>query len=375
MKKLLLSTTAIAAFAVTAEAEANSLQVNVGGYVDFQAGYVSDDIVGENGNDANETNFNTDSEIHFIIEGKADNGLEYGAVVELEANVGTTNDTFDNGDNADKAYLFVQGGWGRVELGENTGAEEALAVTTANFASATGGIDGDFFRFAGIGANQAFLIKPRLALAANGATAENDEDATKITYYSPRFSGFQVGVSYIPNTGSTNRNAAGGTVNAGSNENVFTGGVNYTGQFDEIGVAASLTGITGDGQSAGTNDLEGYQAGANISLAGFTLGGSYGDFDNSVNVLGAVVSADSEYYDIGLGYAAGPYSASVTYIDSENEIAGVNNDFDNIVIGADYQLAPGFVPYAEVSFFDYDSPVAGASNDGTVVILGTELTF
>ena len=149
MKKLLLSTTAIAAFAVTAGAQANSLQVNVGGYVDFQAGYTSDDVVGDGTDENNETNFNTDSEIHFIVEGKADNGLEYGAVVELEANVGATTDPYDSGVNADKAYLYLQGGWGRVEMGENTGAEEALAVNTGNFASATGGVDGDYYRYAG----------------------------------------------------------------------------------------------------------------------------------------------------------------------------------------------------------------------------------
>ena len=392
MKKLLLSTTAVAAFAFATEAEANSLQVNVGGFVDFQAGYVSDDVVGDTAtNSDNEINFNTDSEIHFIIEGKADNGLEYGAVVELEANVGGQN-SFDAGDNADKAYVYLQGGWGRLEGGENKGAEEALAVDTANFASGTGGVDGDFFRFAAIPTNFNGAFKPALALEHAGNNAGGfggdtalDEDATKLTYYSPRFSGFQVGVSYIPNSGDTSRTTGAPVIGAGFTdattgvtganagfEDVFTGGINFTDQFDGIGVAASLTGITGEAVAAG-DDLEGFQVGLNLSAAGFTIGGSYGDQELS----SAGVDVESDFFDIGVGYAAGPWSVSATYIDAETEFGAATDEFENFVLGADYQLAPGLVPYAEVSFFEFDGGAVDGTgdNEGTVVILGTELTF
>lgn len=384
MKKTLLTTTAILGALASTGAQAGNLQVNVGGFVDFQAGYVSDDIVGDSQGGGlannNETNFNTDAEIHFIVEGTADNGLEYGAVVELEADVGATTDTDAAGNNADKAYVYLQGGWGRVELGENTGAEAALSVNTASFASATGGVDGDWYRYAAAptgGGTNGFITEPDLVLA-NGGTASAvgegaDEDATKITYYSPRFSGFQVGVSYIPNSGDTVRQ--GGAVAAtADNEDVFTGGINFTEQFDEIGVAASVTGLKGDDKTPGGNaDLEGYAAGVNLTFAGFTAGGSYGEWED---VFGTGV--DAEYFDLGLGYAAGPWSVSATYLNSEVDAAGtVADEFDNLVVGADYQLAPGLVPYAEVSFFEYDSAGTGVANDneGTVFILGTELTF
>ena len=378
MKKLLSTTAIIGAVAFATSASAADLQVNVGGFLDFQAGYTSDDIVGEGAAatplpNANELNFNNDTEIHFSIDGKADNGLEYGAVVELEADISADNSTQakNTGGNADKTYLFLQGGWGRVELGGNTDAAEALSVNSSTFASATGGVDGDFYRYAAVPATPGvggFIIRPDLVVA-NNVTAGLNEDSTKITYYSPRFAGFQAGVSYSPNT-----NATGTTVpsNAGF-ENLWSGGINYAAQWDSIGFKAALTGQTADGKAAATQDIEAWDAGANITFAGFTVGGSYGDWDDSL-----AVNTDASYWDAGVGYEFGAFSASASYIDSTVEAAGGDNDFNNIVLGLDYKLAPGLVPYAEVSFFEYDGGAgAGIANDneGTVVILGTELSF
>lgn len=380
MKKLLSTTAIIGAVAFATSANAADLQVNVGGFLDFQAGYVSDDIVGEGAAatplpDANELNFNNDAEIHFSIDGKADNGLEYGAVIELEADISADNSgqaKNTSAGNADKSYLFMQGGWGRVELGGNTDAAEALSVNSSTFASATGGVDGDFYRYAAVPATPTaagFIIRPDLVVA-NNVTAGINEDSTKITYYSPRFAGFQAGVSFSPNT-----NATGTTVpsNAGF-ENLWSGGLNYAAQWDSIGFKAAVTGQTADAKAAAGQDIEAWDAGANVSFAGFTVGASYGDWDDSL-----AVNTDADYWDAGVGYEFGAFSASASYIDSTVELAnGTENEFNNIVLGLDYKLAPGLVPYAEVSFFDYDG-AAGSTiaddNQGTVVILGTELSF
>ena len=146
MKKLLSTSAFLGALAMTAgHAEAANLQVNVGGFVDFQAAYTSDDRIGTDtgalaGQNANRVNFGTDSEVHFTVEGVADNGLEYGAVIELEADVGNTDNAQNGGLHADKTYLFGQGAWGRVEMGNNTDAAQALGVNSGTFASGTGGV-------------------------------------------------------------------------------------------------------------------------------------------------------------------------------------------------------------------------------------------
>jgi hypothetical protein len=387
MKKLLSTTAIIGAVAFATSASAADLQVNVGGFLDFQAGYTSDDIIGDSAagagqDDANEINFNNDTEVHFTVDGKADNGLEYGAVIELEADIDNS-DAQDGGTNADKTYLFLQGGWGRVELGGNTDASEALSVNTSTFASATGGVDGDFYRYTDIGNTGTAgatltgftgIIRPDLPIANAGDNGINatglDEDSTKVTYYTPRFAGFQAGVSYSPNS-----NATGVTLPSSAGfENVLSGGVNYAAQWDAIGFKAAITGQTADAKAAGGNDIEAWDAGANLTFAGFTVGGSYGDWDDALGV-----GTDSEYWDAGVGYEFGAFSASATYLSSNAEPAGAGADdeFDNLSVGIDYKLAPGLVPYAEVSFFDFDGAGTGIANDneGTVVILGTELSF
>ena len=375
MKKLLSTTAILGALAISASANAADLQVNVGGFLDFQAGYTADKVIGKGADQRNKTNFNNDTEVHFNVEGKADNGLEYGAVIELEADV-NAGDTRNGGTNADKTFLFAQGGFGRVELGANTGAEQALSVNTANFASATGGVDGDFYRYTVQPTNNAAIVRPELVIANSGNGTNVNEDATKITYYTPRLAGLQAGVSYTPNT-----DAVGVTTpaaGAGKFKDIFAGGLNYSGEFSKVGVKASVAGITGTkNEKLNTKgSLEGYNAGANVSFAGFTVGGSYGDWLESLGK-----NTDATYWDLGAGYAAGPYSASVTYLNSHVDPAGAgtgNQDkFSNLVVGADYKLAPGFVPYVEASFFDYNGNGSGTPNDnkGTVVLAGTELTF
>jgi predicted porin len=256
-------------------------------------------------------------------------------------------------------------------LGGNTGAEEALSVNTSTFASATGGVDGDFYRYTAVPAGFAAITAPDLAIAASGDTAANNESATKITYYTPRFSGFQAGVSYTPNTDATG--ITGPAATGVEFENIWSGGLNYSGQFDSVGVKAAATIIHGSENqkiAGGGADLEGWDVGANVSFSNITVGGSYGDYGDTLGV-----NTDATYWDAGVGYAAGAFSASATYLASETDFGATSDEFDNLSVGVDYQLAPGLVPYVEASFFNYDDAVAAAQNEGTVVLMGTELTF
>jgi predicted porin len=74
----------------------------------------------------------------------------------------------------------------------------------------------------------------------------------------------------------------------------------------------------------------------------------------------------------------GAFGASVTWLDSSYEATSTtDNEFNNLVVGVDYKLAPGFTPYAEVSIFEIDEEGTGLANDndGTVFIVGSQLAF
>lgn len=365
MKKILLGTTALISAALASGAMAAELpKVKVGGFADFQLGIMSDD------QDAAQRahGFRNDTEVTFDINATADNGLQYGAKIDLEADV--TADSDAQGLNASRTYVYLQGAWGRFELGSNEGAEDTLKVDASSIARATGGIDGDFYYYSN--ASTGFLAKPDLPLAygAGFQGNESQNNVNKVTYYSPRFSGFQVGLSYAPDSTDRGQTVTRTDNIAGGAGDIFSAGLNYEGQFSQIGVKAAATGSWGDSDVAATEDLRAWNIGTTISYAGFSVAGSYGDLSDSLQVS----SWDSDYWTLGAAYEYGPFGVSITYLNSDYGVNG-DNEFENFSIGADYKLAEGLTPYAEISFYDQDAPGVVNDNDGTVFIVGTQLAF
>ena len=381
MKKFLIGTSALigaALVAVTAHAE--DPKVLVGGVIDFQAGYVNEDY--DSGNRS--YGFRNDTEVSVAVQGRSDYGLGYGAVIDLEADVSA--DAKNEGFNAARTYVFLDGQFGRAEMGSNTGAAESLAVEADSIARGTGGIDGDWSyfatpnRLAGVTTTAGYISNAALPGEHGSVNTFGDKstyNATKITYYTPRFAGFQAGASFTPSLNQRGQNANRLSGNRAPNGygDVAEAGLNYEGQFNAFGLSAAATGEVGQGE--GTNDnLRAYEVGGAVTFAGLSVAGSYGDWRSSLGGL----YGDADYYTAGAAYDFGPFGASVTYLDSTVDLTtGGENDFRNLVIGADYKAAPGLTPYAEVSLFDANPDASavsnGSSNKGTIVILGTELAF
>lgn len=426
MKKLLLATTAFGMFAAGAALAAGPT-VTIGGYADAQVGVSDQDAAYEQGIDISgsggatdnphdtSTHSRTDTEIHVKADGKTDNGLKYGALVELEADVnGSDEDTANTRDNSKRTFIYVETAYGRTEAGANYSANDSLRVDASNIARASGGIAGDFYRYVEFGnssvvgsANQStaqFFVAPGLVTDVGlpgdlqGATDTHGDTATanKLTYYTPRYYGVQGGLSYTPDAdergsalgfSSRKRAATVGSTTARDFEDVWNAALNYEGQYNQIGIQASAQGEVGNykGSNGGVvansrDDLEGYALGLGANYAGFSVAGSWGTVDE----FGQISSQGQEinYWTLGGAYEFGPFGASVTYLDSTSEAANVLNsarvdaEFNNLVLGADYQLAPGLMPYVEVSFFDSDdNRPATIDNDGTVILVGTELNF
>lgn len=377
MKKILLGTTTLvgaAALFAGAAFAGETPKVTIGGVSDFQVGIVGEDL------DTNERSgaFRIETDLSIKFDAKTDAGLGYGGEIVLD--VSNTNDADNQDDQVGKSYVYVEGAWGRLEGGSNYGAATALKVDASTIARATGGVDGDFTYFqAGPGAGN-FISTPDLFLDYAGFSAqgsEAQEAINKLTYYTPRFAGFQAGVSYLFDTTGADR---GITVSRADNnaeaENVFVGGLGYDNKFGDIAVAASLTGEYGSAETAANEDLRTWAAGASVGYMGFTLAGSYGSWGDSLTAANSGLD-DTNFWTAGLAYETGPFGVSVTYLDSTVEAAaGVDNEFNNLSFGVDYALAPGLTPYAEVSFIEYDNGVGTANdNDATVFIAGTSLAF
>ena len=120
-----------------------------------------------------------DNEVFINANGATEGGIQYGSELELEVGSGDGN-TSDA--TVDEVTLFFSGGFGRIELGKEDGAEDVMGIGGEDAQAGTGGIDGD---------------------TANLTTFEITDtgDSTKASYFTPRVLGFQLGASFTPDDG------------------------------------------------------------------------------------------------------------------------------------------------------------------------------
>ena len=407
MKKALLASTAlVGASLLSAPAYAgtvgsgDNLQVTLSGFMWFQAHVISEDVSAGSGRgydfDIPET------EIAINARNTADNGITYGVSIEIESNTDATA-------NGDEVWAFVDGDFGRVEMGDQDDATNRMLVGAFQ---AHQGICGPFGGlgclapvFQGGGPEPAFISRTDWQVATSS-------DATKIIYFSPRFAGFQVGASWTPDLGG-NGASFGERDDDGDVENVFGVGLNYTGKFDEVGFSASVLyeggeadvnsvpdsaaavalhnlGVPGQLSNAGgsmaAEDLEVIFVGAKVDYAGFTLGANYADFgDSLVSSSDNTAGADAgEYWAVAVGYNAGPWGVSAWYSEGERDTlasgatATQEEEVTRYGVGARYAVAPGWQVRADLAFLEWDNRAGSATSedqDSTAFILTNMFNF
>jgi outer membrane protein OmpU len=330
MKKLLLGATALLTISASGAALAqgappttvstSNFNARVGGFMTAGIGYVDSEA-----HDAGVEIVNN-AEVTFNFTLAADNGLTFGAKVEFEAQ-GTS-------ENADEYVAFVEGFFGRVEVGREDGAQDRLAPVAAGATSFTAAADETGLLFD-------YASSESTAVPITYGADSGDE--LKITYFTPAFFGFQAGASYVPGNDSADgprEFGQGGTSSVGSDDSdeALEFGAVYKGEFGGFSVVA------GGGYSTFLDDASkgldyGYSLAANVGFAGFTVGAMYGETVGATDNAGTPGSdRDNTGYGVGAGYTTGPWTFGVQY--AEN-IDGPNEDDYGISLGADYALAPG----------------------------------
>ena len=389
MKKTLLASSAlVGASLLAAPAMAGTvgskdeMSVTLGGTFWFSVGIYEEDVSAGRGRGyrfgVNET------EVYVSASNTADNGIKYG--VEIELNAGGA-----DGSAADEAYAFLDSDQCcRLELGDQYDAANRMMLGSQNahkgFGGPTGGLASNLTLFGGFGAS---AMQARADWDANTTS-----DATKATYFTPRFSGFQLGASLTPDTGITA--GTGGLVdtdNDGDFENVVSLGANYVGKFDEVGVGLSFTGQWGDGESASgsalaAEDLAIWHVGGKVDFAGFTIGAHYNDFgDTFLTPAVTALGADAgDTWSVGIGYSSGPWGISAWYTEhnkdnsSASPAGATTTELTRWGIGMGYTVAPGWSLRGDFEFFSHDNPStagvgATTDNDGAGFLLTNMFSF
>lgn len=384
----LLGGTAIAALMVSAPALAGSMGTGDNLSITFE-GEVRVSVRGVDQDDSEGAGrgygFQTDeAEFKFEARNTADafgHPFLYG--VEVVLNVNT-----DDVENGDKAFAFIDSreSLGRLEIGDQDDAIDRMFVAGEDALVGRAGFDGelaDIFRF-----GETWIG------VSNSVTGK----ATKITYFSERFAGFQVGASITPDSGAQGA-SFGARDDDGDFENVFGVAANYVGEFGDFGVVVSGWYETGEGNvdtstasasasngGLSAEDADAYGFGATVSYAGFTLGAGYVDLDDQgVESSASSAGEDSgEWISVGLGYRSGPWGVSVGYYKAELGNAGTTGDTENeiIAIDAEYEIAPGWLLAGSIGFAEADNRgrsetfgLETGNNDGTAGIIYNIFTF
>jgi outer membrane protein OmpU len=371
MKRLLLGTTALmAAVAIGAPAQAaDPIKLSLGGYFQAYWGYASrDDGVGRSGENRRNHGFYREGEIYFRGETELDNGITVGVNVQLEAEACA--------DQIDESYVYFEGAFGRLEFGARDGAHARTHVFNP---SAFGGGGPDFATV--IWPNTPAGNQVGSVVTYGGYFVSGDRE--KVSYFTPRIGGLQVGISYMPE-----RCEAGGG-NCGSSrlpEDNTTGqqseiveiGGNFKQKFGDVNFSISAGASSGDLEAQNAEaTLEGqndWSVHANLGFGAFTIGAGYREDDQGktgdTNIEAWAVSGSYRMnaWTFGVGYANQAVGAGAGLGKDELSVFGG---------GVNYAYGPGMSLRAGVKNYDWhdNTSTATAEQTATTVTVGTRVNF
>ncbi|MDY0009051.1 MAG: porin [Bdellovibrionales bacterium] len=352
MKKVLLAGTALvgaALFAAPAQAE---LKLGLGGHFSGYAVYVDEDELA--GTNFDNFGIRRDMEVYFTGETTLDNGLTVGVHVEQ---------TIEGGSLNNESYAYFSGGWGRVNFGNEDGAAyllqvaapsadsnvDGLRTTIQGFTNATGALDYDHAHFG----NQP------------GAAGTTD----RLTYLTPKFNGFQAGVSYAPQVQANVGIAT--FAPASTFEDAWEIAARWDGQFEGVGISVGAGYSTVDARAAGAAEPEGWNVGFNLAWNQFSFGAVYLDEEDIV-----AANVDTTTWVVGAAWDNGPWHVGASYLAREDDAAAGDVDTWKATIGGGYAFGPGMTFRGAIAFGEAFNPaIAGNEADFTQVTLGTDIRF
>jgi outer membrane protein OmpU len=350
--KLLLGSTALVSAgllmsggAQAQEMEVGGIEVMLGGYTEFGVQAATEDT-NVNGEDDRNYNFFMDNEVFINAHGVTEGGIQYGSEIELEAGSSRGND-----DDAfvDEVTLFFSGNFGRFEFGRDDGAEDVMGIGGEDAQAGTGGIDGDSTN----------LIPFEVT---------DTGDSAKVSYFTPRVAGFQLGASWTPDDGD------GLTDDGDDQENIASAGVNWVGALGPLDLTVAGTGIMGENEGGdlpggavnAEDDLESWEVGALAGFGGLTFGAKYGQ-ETDFN--------EGDFINAGIKYGFGAANVSVGYVRFDPDEGEEANLF---AVSGDVGLMPGVTLKGDVTYNDED-PFAdedeGDTDDTIAGVLSIQLDY
>jgi len=373
MKKALIGTSALIAVGllnVGAAQAADKIQLKVGGFYNAGIGAANeDDGAGEAGEFDRGHAVLVDSEVAFSGSTTLDNGIEVGVTAELEITDGARTDPID------EHYIWIENMdvWGRIEMGDRDGAEGKTMVIgpVVNGVTITGLTT---FQWR----NSALNNEATGPVVLGGLLFIGD--STKVTYYTPRFSGLQLGVSYTPDLTEDNKALAVDSSTGGTLTTLGEGkavGANWTGSFGDASVSASAGWSSAEAEDVNRNDRDQWSLGINIAMNGWSFGGGYVNDETNAGQASTTQQFDNIHYRLGLVYSWGAYTAGLEYANQSVDTATGEDEAEVWSLQAKRNLGAGISMGGGLRMWDWSDAdgVAASEHDATEFFFVTSVTF
>lgn len=357
MKKVLFATTALVATAGVASAE-----ITLSGMAEM----------GIFGGDSIDTQFHTDIDVTFTMSGETDNGLTFGATIDLSESDGSGSAIFSHTCDTRTAGVDLNGG-GVIGIGDDyslcddgtisgdaVGASNAFGAATqggetifisGNFGTLTmGDTDGGYdWALSEVPTGSGSINAAESGHAGfNGNSGGDGTYDGQILRYDHSVAGFGFAVSLELDDSALDRDpiiGLGLTYSADLGAAPLDIGIGYQeGEFalgDDMSVRGISLGTSVSGIDLGLNysvaELDSWAAdqthmgiGASYSMDAITVGVNYGQYDD----LGGVSGDDSHGWGLSAGYdLGGGASVLFGYGTGETTVGGVSTDSDSWSLG------------------------------------------
>ena len=332
--------------------------ISVNGYYEGVVGGILDE---DSGADTSALDTRTDAEIHFNGRATLDSGMKIHARVELEGQNNHSMAAPRHGDPIDEYFVKVSGSFGSITLGGTGGAPvKMLTGLSGSWATGVGenlSFDDGWVDSMSGGPNFHRLRHSRL----------DTGDAEKVTYISPKFGGFQVGLTYSPRVENNDDNSRPNTT--GENHDGLEGAVSYSGKFGDVGfgVGAGMTAYQG-GSGGTPQDTSDWLVAARLDFGGgFRVSAAHKRTTNDNEAQQAALT------DIGVRYVAGANSFSLAGMHGELDMG----DASHTKIMGSYARALGAGVKVHMNLLWNESSNGDGSmeNSGLAGITGIKVVF
>lgn len=371
MKTRLLASAALIALAAASAGAADKVKISVGGYMNVLAHITSQDTSGfDGGNDSlRELGFLTEGEIHFKGKTTLDDGTELGTRVELEIEAdNSSGGQGPNNDIIDELYVYAQSSWGRIEFGQQDGAADQMTVLVPHVFKTTRVDDPKMAFIQNDSQNPYFPNSLRLRTDLSAS-----DDNVKIIYFTPRFSGFQFGISYMPEptknfTGFATRKDN----NTDQQADIWELGLGFKDSIGSVDVHAGLVYLTGSNEApsaANRDDLEEWGFSIALTYENISVGGAFKDTNargGSAFTTVLTDGSDTQIWSIGGTYSSGAWTFGLQYIDGTTDLDTFGNEQEGqaFEVAVGYEISTGVKIGAGYQNYSYESDLGFDADNG-----------